>query len=88
MADFATKKQYYIAYFTPGEEPALHIKGFFDSSEFSNELYLDLDMPTCEKLIFLNETQIYIEYTNSFGDNIKTIIDFKNSSGRKIKYAW
>lgn len=45
-------KEYYIAYFKPEEKPKLYIKGFFESSRYSNELDLDFSMATCEKLIF------------------------------------
>ena len=41
-------KEYYIAYFKPEEKPKLYIKGFFDCSEFSNELDLKFSMATCE----------------------------------------
>lgn len=71
-------KEYYIAYFKPEAKPKLYIKGFFDSSEFSNELDLDFSMPTCAKLIFLNETEIYIEYIDSNSESIHKIVNFKN----------
>jgi len=71
-------KEYYIAYFKPEENPKLYIRGFFDSSEFLNELDLNFSMATCEKLIFLNEEEIYIEYIDNDSKSIKKVVDFKN----------
>ena len=71
-------KEYYIAYFKPEEKPKLYINGFFDSSEFSNELDLNFSMATCDKLIFLNEEEIYIEYIDNDSQNIKKVVNFKN----------
>ena len=71
-------KEYYIAYFKPEEKPKLYINGFFDSSEFSNELDLNFSMATCDKLIFLNEEEIYIEYIDNDSKNIKKVVNFKN----------
>lgn len=71
-------KEYYIAYFKPEEKPKLYIKGFFDCSEFSNELDLNFSMATCEKLIFLNEEEIYIEYIDNNSETIKKVVNFKN----------
>lgn len=71
-------KEYYIAYFKPEEKPKLYINGFFDSSGFSNELDLDFSMNTCEKLIFLNEKEIYIEYIDSNSKNIRRVVNFKD----------
>lgn len=71
-------KEYYIAYFKSEEKPKLYINGFFDSSEFSNELDLNFSMGTCEKLIFLNEKEIYIEYIDSNSKRIKKIVNFKD----------
>ena len=72
------EKEYYIAYFKPEEKPKLYIKGFFDCSEFSNELDLNFSMATCEKLIFLNEEEIYIEYIDNNSETIKKVVNFKN----------
>ncbi len=72
------KKEYYIAYFQPEEKPKLYIKGFFESSDFSNELDLNFSMATCEKLIFLNETQLYIEYVDNNSNSVKKVVNFKN----------
>ncbi|MEE1198124.1 MAG: hypothetical protein U0K54_03140 [Acutalibacteraceae bacterium] len=71
-------KEYYIAYFKPEEKPKLYINGFFDSSEFSSELDLNFSMATCEKIIFLNETEIYIEYIDNNSKNVKKVVNFKN----------
>lgn len=71
-------KEYYIAYFKPEENPKLYINGFFDSLEFSNALDLDFSMATCEKLIFLNEEEIYIEYIDNNSEIIKKVVNFKN----------
>lgn len=71
-------KEYYIAYFVPEENPKLYIFGFFDSADFSTELDLDFSMPTCESLIFLNEEEIYIEYTNSNSESIREVVNYKN----------
>ena len=71
-------KEYYIAYFKPEEKPKLYINGFFDSSEFSTELYLDFSMTTCEKIIFLNEKEIYLEYIDSNSESIKKVVNYKN----------
>jgi len=73
-----TAKEYYMAYFKPEEKPKLYINGFFDSSEFLTALDLDFSMATCEKLIFLNDTEIYIEYIDSNSRNIKKVVNFKN----------
>lgn len=70
-------KEYYIAYYKPEEKPKLYIKGFFESSGYSNELDLNISMATCEKLIFLNETEIYIEYIDNNSENLKKVVDFK-----------
>ena len=72
------EKEYYIAYFKPEEKPKLYIKGFFDCSEFSNELDLNFSMATCEKLIFLNEEEIYIEYIDNNSETIKKVVNFRN----------
>lgn len=71
-------KEYYIAYFKPEEKPKLYINGFFDSSEFSTELDLDFSMATCEKIIFLNEKEIYLEYIDSNSKSIKKVVNYKN----------
>ncbi len=71
-------KEYYIAYFKPEENPKLYIRGFFDSLEFSNELDLNFSMATCDKLIFLNEEEIYIEYIDNNSEIIKKVVDFKS----------
>lgn len=71
-------KEYYIAYFKPEEKPKLYINGFFDSSEFSSELDLNFSMATCEKIIFLNERELYIEYIDSDSKNIKKVINYKD----------
>ena len=71
-------KEYYIAYFKPEEKPKLYIRGFFDSLEFSNELDLNFSMATCDKLIFLNEEEIYIEYIDNDSKSIKKVVDFKS----------
>lgn len=71
-------KEYYIAYFKPEEKPNLYINGFFDSSEFSTELDLDFSMATCEKIIFLNEKEIYLEYIDSNSESIKKVVNYKN----------
>ena len=71
-------KEYYIAYFKPEGKPKLYIKGFFDCSEVSNELDLNFSMATCEKLIFLNEEEIYIEYIDNNSETIKKVVNFKN----------
>ena len=71
-------KEYYIAYFKPEEKPKLYINGFFDSSEFSTELDLDFSMTTCEKIIFLNEKEIYLEYIDSNSESIKKVVNYKN----------
>ena len=74
----AKTKEYYIAYFKPEENPKLYIRGFFNSSEFSTELDLNFSMPTCDKLIFLNEEEIYIEYIDNHSEIMKKVVDFKN----------
>ena len=71
-------KEYYIAYFKPEENPKLYIRGFFDSLEFSNALDLDFSMATCDKLIFLNEKEIYIEYIDNNSEIVKKVVDFQN----------
>ncbi len=71
-------KEYYIAYFKHEEKPKLYINGFFDSSEFSNELDLNFSIADCEKLIFLNEEEIYIEYIDNNSEIIKKVVDFKS----------
>ena len=71
-------KEYYIAYFKPEEKPKLYIKGFFESSGYSNELDLNFSMATCEKLVFLNETEIYIEYIDNNSENVRKVVSFKN----------
>ena len=71
-------KEYYIAYFKPEENPKLYIDGFFDSSEFSAKLDLNFSMATCEKLIFLNETEIYIEYIDNNSENVRKVVNFMN----------
>ncbi|MBQ4154511.1 MAG: hypothetical protein IJE01_04855 [Clostridia bacterium] len=71
-------KEYYIAYFKPEEKPKLYIKGFFESSRYSNELDLNFSMATCEKLVFLNETEIYIEYIDNNSENVRKVVNFKN----------
>lgn len=71
-------KEYYIAYFKPEEKPKLYINGFFDSSEFLSELDLNFSMATCEKIIFLNERELYIEYIDSDSKNIKKVINYKD----------
>jgi len=71
-------KEYYIAYFKLEENPKLYISGFFNSSEFSNELDLNFSMATCDKLIFLNEEEIYIEYIDDNSEIIKKVVDFKS----------
>jgi len=75
--DTATK-DYFIAYFKPEEKPKLYINGFFDSSDFSNQLDLNFAIPTCEKLIFLNETEIYVEYIDSNSERMKQVVNFRN----------
>ena len=35
-------------------------------------------MATCDKLIFLNEEEIYIEYIDNDSKNIKKVVNFKN----------
>ena len=77
------KKEYFIAYFKPEEKPKLHINGFFDSSEYSNELDLNFAMATCEKIIFLNETEIYVEYVDNNSESIKKVVNFRNPSDKK-----
>ncbi|MBQ3182960.1 MAG: hypothetical protein IJB57_04770 [Clostridia bacterium] len=76
-------KEYYFAYFKPEEKPKLYINGFFDSSKFSKELDLDFSMPTCEKIIFLNDKEIYIEYIDNNSESIKTVVNFTNASDNK-----
>ena len=71
-------KEYYIAFFKPEEKPKLYIKGFFESSGYSNELDLNFSVATCEKLIFLNETEIYIEYIDNNSENVRKVVNFKN----------
>ena len=71
-------KEYYIAFFKPEEKPKLYIKGFFESSGYSNELDLNFSMATCEKLVFLNETEIYIEYIDNNSENVRKVVNFKN----------
>ncbi len=71
-------KEYYIAYFKPEEKPKLYIKGFFESSGYSNDLDLNFSMATCEKLVFLNETEIYIEYIDNNSENVRKVVNFKN----------
>lgn len=71
-------KEYYIAYFQHEEKPKLYIKGFFESSGYSNELDLNFSMATCEKLVFLNETEIYIEYIDNNSENVRKVVNFKN----------
>lgn len=71
-------KEYYFAYFKPEEKPKLYINGFFECSEFSTELDLGFDMGTCEKLIFLNETEIYIEYIDNNSKCVKKVVNFKD----------
>ena len=71
-------KEYYIAYFKPEEKPKLYIKGFFESSGYSNELDLNFSVATCEKLVFLNETEIYIEYIDNNSENVRKVVNFKN----------
>ena len=70
-------KEYYIAFFKPEEKPKLYIKGFFESSGYSNELDLNFSVATCEKLVFLNETEIYIEYTDNNSENVRKVVNFK-----------
>ena len=79
-ADYIDTKenQYYIAYFKPEEKPKLYINGFFDSSDFSTELDLDFSMATCEKIIFLNENEIYIEYIDTHAESVKKVVNYKN----------
>ena len=77
------KKEYFIAYFKPEEKPKLYINGFFDSSDFSNELDLNFAMATCEKIIFLNETEIYVEYVDNSSESIKKVVNFRNPSDKK-----
>ena len=72
------EKECYIAYFKPEEKPKLYIRGFFESSGFSNELDLNFSMATCEKLIFLNENELYIEYIDNNSESIKKVVNFKN----------
>lgn len=76
-------KEYYIAYFKPEENPKLYIRGFFDSLDFSTELDLDFSMAICEKLIFLNEDEIYIEYINTHSENVKKVVNYKNYINKK-----
>jgi len=71
-------KEYYIAYFKHEEKPKLYIKGFFESSRYSNELDLNFSMATCEKLVFLNETEIYIGYIDNNSENVRKVVSFKN----------
>ncbi len=73
-------KEYFIAYFKHEQEPKLYIQGFFDSSDFSVQLDLNFSMATCEKIIFLNGTEIYIEYIDIDSQNIKKIVNFKETS--------
>lgn len=77
------KKEYFIAYFKSEEKPKLYINGFFDSSEFSNELDLNLSMATCERIIFLNETEIYVEYVDNSSGIIKKVVNFRNTGDMK-----
>jgi len=35
-------------------------------------------MATCEKLVFLNETEIYIEYIDNNSENVRKVVNFKN----------
>ena len=72
------EKEYYIAYFKLEEKPKLYVNGFFDSSDFSNKLDLNFSMATCDKLIFLNEEEIYIEYIDNDSKSIKKAVNFKN----------
>ena len=71
-------KVYYIAFFKHEEKPKLYIKGFFESSDYSSELDLNFSMATCEKIIFLNDTEIYIEYIDSNSKSIKKVVNFKD----------
>lgn len=70
-------KDYYIAYFQLEENPKLYINGFFESAGFSVALDLDFAMVTCEKIIFLNESELYIEYTNDRSENVRKVINYK-----------
>ena len=71
-------KEYYIAYFKHEEKPKLYINGFFESSEFTNELDLNFSMATCEKIIFLNEKEIYIEYIDTNSENMRKVVNFRD----------
>lgn len=71
-------KVYYLAYFKPEESPKLYIEGFFDSAAFSSQLDLNFAMPTCEKLIFLNETELYLEYYDKDLGKTKRIVNFRD----------
>ena len=71
---------YYFAFFKPEEKPKLYISGFFDSSAFYNVLDLHFSMATCEKLLFLNNTQLYIEYIDRDSNTVKKIVDFKTET--------
>lgn len=84
-ADYVNRetKEYYIAYFQPEVDPKLYIYGFFDCSGFSAVLDLDFSMPSCEKIIFLNGEEIYIEYTNGNSESVREIVNYKNSLDRK-----
>jgi len=41
-------------------------------------LDLNFSMATCDKLIFLNEEEIYIEYIDDNSEIIKKVVDFKS----------
>ena len=73
--------EYYFAYFKMEQEPKLYIDGFFDSSDHSYVLDLNFMSPICEKLIFLNESEIYIEYTDENSENIRKVVNFKDAGG-------
>ena len=73
----AENKEYYFAYFKPEEKPKLYIEGFFDSAAFSVQLDLNFAMATCEKLIFLNESEIYIEYTDKDLGKTRSVVNFR-----------
>lgn len=77
------KKEFFIAYFKPGDSPKLYIKGFFDSSEFSNQLDLNFSVATCDKLIFLNESEIYIEYTDADLTQMKQVVNFRKPAEKE-----
>jgi len=78
-ADYAdtAKKEYFIAYFKLEQDPKLYIEGFFDSAAFSVQLDLNFAMANCEKLIFLNESEIYIAYTDKNFGETERVVNFR-----------